>query len=274
MPPKISLVIPVYNREDYLGDAIATILSQTYKDFELLIWDDGSCDSSVAIAREYASGDRRIRIIEGQHQGQTLALKAAITLTTGQYLGWVDSDDLLELTALEETAIILDCFPEVGMVYTDHQIIDENNQLIGYGSSCQIPYSKERLVTDFMTFHFRLIRRSVYEQVGGINRLFNRAQDYDLCLRLSEVTEIYHLKQSLYYYRSHPDTVSNQQRVEQILWAVEASEQALQRRGLAEEYELDLQILGQCSLRRKRSQSTSPMSTEAIKFLELVQGDE
>jgi glycosyltransferase involved in cell wall biosynthesis len=103
MPPKISLVIPVYNRQEYLAPAIESVLAQSYPEFELLIWDDGSSDASVAIAQDYARPDRRLRLIEARHQGQAHALKAAIAQTTGQYLGWLDSDDLLERTTLEET---------------------------------------------------------------------------------------------------------------------------------------------------------------------------
>ncbi len=255
MTPPVSVIMPVYNREDYLGAAIESVLAQTYRNFELLIWDDGSSDHSLRIASYYANHDKRVRVVSAEHQGQTRALKAAIAQTTGHYLGWVDSDDLLELTALAETVSILDANPDVGLVYTDHQFIDADNVLRGYGVSCKIPYSKERLLTDFMVFHFRLMRRSVYDQVGGINEWFDRAQDYDLCLRLSEVTKIQHLPKPLYYYRVHSDNVSHQQRVEQIFWAQEAIEQAIQRRGLAERYELELRINANYYLREKKPSS-------------------
>jgi GT2 family glycosyltransferase len=119
------------------------------------------------------------------------------------------------------------------------------------GKRCRIPYSKERLLLDFITFHFRLMRRSVYEQVGGIDPTFECAQDYDLCLKLSEVTDVYHLPKVLYSYRTHQQSVSQQQRIEQILWTKTESEHAIVRRGMAEEYELDVQIIGQYQLRRK-----------------------
>ena len=95
------------------------------------------------------------------------------------------------------------------------------------------------------------MRRSVYEQVGGIDPTFECAQDYDLCLKLSEVTDVYHLPKVLYSYRTHQQSVSQQQRIEQILWTKTESEHAIVRRGMAEEYELDVQIIGQYQLRRK-----------------------
>lgn len=251
MTVPVSVIIPVYNRERYLNAAIETVLAQTYPNFELLIWDDGSEDNSLEIANYYAKKDDRVRVVAAPHQGQTRSLKQAIAQTTGNYFAWVDSDDILELTALEETVAILDARREVGLVYTDHQIIDKRNQIKGSGRTCTIPYSKERLLVDFMIFHLRLIRRDVYDLVGGLDEVFDRAQDYDLCLRLSEVTEIYHLPKSLYYYRIHSDCVSNQQRVEQILWSQEAIERAIQRRGMSDDYELEVQIVGKYFLRRK-----------------------
>jgi glycosyltransferase involved in cell wall biosynthesis len=248
----ISLIIPVYNRAAYLPAAIESILAQTYPDFELLLWDDGSTDNSVEIATRYAQRDKRIHVVAAAHQGQTRSLKRAIAQTTAPYVGWVDSDDLLTPTALEDTLAILNTHPQVGLVYTDYEVINEQGTNRGKGSRCQIPYSKERLLVDFMLFHFRLMRRSVYDQIGGIDATFDCAQDYDLCLKLSEVTEIYHLQKPLYLYRTHAQSVSQQQRVEQILWAKQAIENALHRRGMSDDYELNVQISAQYSVRRRQ----------------------
>lgn len=251
MNPTTSLVMTVYNRERYVGAAIESILAQTQGDFELLVWDDGSTDASVEIARRYENCDPRVRVIAASHRGQTLSLKAALSATNGAYLGWVDSDDLLSETAIAETTAILAARPEVGLVYTDYLVIDQHDQVEGYGKRCRIPYSKERLLIDFMTFHFRLMRREVYDLVGGIDESFERAQDYDLCLRLSEVTEVFHLQKPLYYYRQHAQSVSSLFQVEQILAAKEAISRALVRRGLSEQYELDVQITGKYTIRPK-----------------------
>lgn len=244
MVPKISIVMPVYNRDRYVGAAIESILNQTSTDFELLVWDDGSTDNSLIIARHYADRDPRVRVIAAKHHGIALALKSAIAATTGTYIGSVDSDDLLAPTALEETLTILDAHPEVGLVYTNYHVIDENGQDRGLGYRCHIPYSNDRLLIDFMTFHFRLLRRCVYEQVGGINPAFERAEDYDLCLRLAEVTTVHHLERSLYYHRRHAGNVTNRQ-LEMIYWAYKASSQALKRRGLNKHYKLTLNLKGQ-----------------------------
>ncbi|PSF29078.1 filamentous hemagglutinin [Aphanothece hegewaldii CCALA 016] len=239
----------VYNRERYLSAAIESVLAQTRRDFELLIWDDGSTDGSVEIARHYEKQDKRLKVIVAPHTGRGQALFHAIAQTTGQYLGIVDSDDLLAPTTLAETAHLLDQQPEIGMVYTDYLVIDEKGTVLGLGKRCKIPYSSMGLLVDFMTFHFRLIRREVYELVGGVNPEFRAAQDYDLCLRLSEVTKIAHLKKPLYYYRTHQNNISHLLQLEQIQFTEMAIKMALQRRGLSEQLVLEVEVQAQYRLR-------------------------
>lgn len=156
MKISVSIVITVYNRENYLAAAIKSVLAQTWSDLELLIWDDGSTDRSVEIASEYAQQDQRIRVIAAKHTGIAPAIHGAVAATTGDYIGWVDSDDILAPTALEQTISILNNHPKVGLVYTDYQLMDEQGNLHGIGQRCQIPYSKERLLVDFMIFHTSL----------------------------------------------------------------------------------------------------------------------
>lgn len=228
----------VYNREDYLAIAIDSIISQSYPHWELIIWDDGSTDSSSNVAKQYASQDLRIRFIQGQHAGATGALKAAMSLVTNPYYGCVDSDDILHSEALAKTVDILDRHPQVGMVYTDYEEIDEGGQYLRAGRRCNIPYSKERMLIDFMTFHFRLIRRLVYEEVGGIEREILYGEDYNLCLKISEVTEVYHLPESLYSYRLHALMVSYIYPSVQRDFAATAVRNALMRRGMSDRYSL------------------------------------
>jgi GT2 family glycosyltransferase len=124
------------------------------------------------------------------------------------------------------------------MVYTEHWEIDEGGLIRGVGKRSQIPYSQERLLIDFMTFHFRLMRREVYERVGGIDLDFPQAQDYDICLKISEVTDIYHLPCPLYHYRIHGDTISIAHKSQQRERSATAVRNALMRRGLDDRYQL------------------------------------
>ena len=238
----VSLVIPVYNRDKYLKATIDSILAQTHTNFELVIWDDGSTDDSLAIANEYARKDSRIKVFTADNTGQGAALVNAIASTKGKYLGTVDSDDLLHPEALFKTFEVLESDSSIGMVYTDHLVIDESGKAQGLGKRCSIPYSKERLLVDFMTFHFRLMRRDVYDAVGGIDANLGTAEDYDLCLRLSEVTKIEHLAEPLYYYRWHLDNISNTSQLEQVKCSTIAVNRALQRRGLSGKLRLSVKL--------------------------------
>lgn len=231
----ISIVMTTYNRQQFLGAAIASILSQTWRDFELVIWDDGSTDGSLEVIQNAVRGERRVQIVAAPHQGRVPALRNAIAQTSGIYLGWVDSDDVLAPTALEETIAVLQAHPEIGFVYTDHVLIDETDQSIGDGQGSQVAYSADELLFGMITFHFRLIRRSVFDQVGGIDASLLYAEDYDLCLRLSEVTDVYHLQRSLYYYRRHLQNMTVQEHQEINAASQEAIARALRRRGLMDQ---------------------------------------
>ena len=137
------------------------------------------------------------------------------------------------------------------MVYTNYLTMSLAGQPIGPGSRTKIPYSKDRLLIDFMTFHFRLMRREAFDRVGGMDPSFDSAEDYDLCLKLSEMTTIEHLPRPLYLYRVHKGSVSSEQRLRQIMSSKEAIARALVRRGLDTQYDIDVELVGRFSLKRK-----------------------
>ena len=91
-----SVVVPVYNVEKYLRECVESILRQTFDDFELILVDDGSKDSSGAICDEYAATDNRIKVIDKENEGQAIARNLGIKIAKGEYLGFVDSDDWVD----------------------------------------------------------------------------------------------------------------------------------------------------------------------------------
>lgn len=230
----IALIMTVYNREAYLAKAIKSVLAQTYTDFFFLICDDGSTDNSVDIAMTLSSTDNRVQLLQTSHQGVSKALKQAIALSNSKYIGVVDSDDWLHPKALELMIPIIETNPSVGVIYSDYMAVSENEKEIGISRSAKIPYSKERLLVDLMSHHFRIIRRSAYDEVGGIDPSFVCNYDYQICLKLSEVTNFQYFPHVLYYRRMHNDSISGSQREKQIQYSRIAIEQALKRRGLDE----------------------------------------
>ena len=241
--PRVSIVIPVYNRQSYLTFAVESVLRQTYTDWELIISDDGSTDGTLEMAHNFALHDSRIRVLTAEHKGVVHALIAGFGAATGEFIGQLDSDDLLEPQAVELTVKALDEDEACGMVYTNYIDIDKNGRKMRPGNRCFILYSPERMLIDFMTFHFRLIRKSVYNKIGGFNTQFNNLEDWDLCLRLSEVTTIKKINEYLYLYRYHPDSTKvTMNQLERINLCTEAITQALQRRGMTGTHKLSVEF--------------------------------
>jgi glycosyltransferase involved in cell wall biosynthesis len=235
---RTSLIATVYNRRQYLAEMLDSVLAQTDRDWELILWDDGSVDGSIEIAREYADRDDRIKFVAATHLGRILSLCGAHAIASGEFVGWIDSDDRLHPQAVELTAKALSSNPSVGMVYTQYRQIDSLGNDLGIGYRCQIPYSPQQLCVDFVLFHFRLLRREAFDRCGGIDRTIGGAEDYDLCLRLSEIADIAHLPRILYDYRKHPDTISVTQKAEQTHYSKIAVERAINRRGWHDRYRL------------------------------------
>lgn len=231
----ISVVMPVFNRENYLRQAIESILKQTYQDFELIVVDNGSTDNCLTIAQEYSYIDSRVKIIVQNQQGYSKALGLGYSLADDKsaYLCTVDSDDFISINCFESAKTFLDKYSNTSYIYSQYYDVDElgNNPVLG--SRCRINYDYKLLLFKFMTFHFRLIRKEAYQKVGGINQSLNCASDYDLCLKLSEVGEVKQLKEPLYYYRNHSSQMSVLYEVKQARDSMFAARQAMHRRALA-----------------------------------------
>lgn len=129
--------------------------------------------------------------------------------------------------------------------------------MVGPGKRCKTPYAKDRLLVEFMTFHFRLMRKDLFDQIGGVDESRRAAQDYDMCLKLSELTDIQHIDEPLYFYRVHPLTTSHANRFQQIEDARQAVEGALRRRGLDSEMELKVEITSNFKLVKRQPGATA-----------------
>jgi glycosyltransferase involved in cell wall biosynthesis len=208
--PNISIVTAFYNRAKFLPDCIESVLAQSFADFEYILWDDGSMDNGREVVERYATLDRRIKLCGALHQGRALSLRDAIEQTECEYLGWVDSDDILLPKALSLTKTVLDAKPEIDLVYTHQELISEEGLPLRLNRNNRLAYSSEKLLQAFMTTQFRLMRRSVFDVAGGINLLLPQAVCYDLILRISETAKIECLPEVLYRHRQHPGQQSHE----------------------------------------------------------------
>jgi glycosyltransferase involved in cell wall biosynthesis len=241
----ISLACTTYNRSHFLPIMINSLLNQTYKNWELHLVDDGSSDYTAKYLDFLENLDQRFKIYQISHRGRgaalAIALNYAIT-SCPKYLGWLDDDDWLDPQCLELCYKFLIDNKFYDMVYTHYYDVDSYGDFIGLGSRCNIPYSKDRLLLDFMTFHFRLFTLTSYLGVGGINHFYDNCQDYDFCLRFSENYKIGCLPEPLYYYRNHLDSISGQ-KINQVLFSFKAITEAMERRGLSQTHKLCIKPL-------------------------------
>ena len=239
----ISIITTFYNSEKYLRECIESVISQSYQDWELILWNDGSSDTSLTIANEFANTDERIIVVSNQeNKGRGYALKQAIVQSKGEFFGILDSDDILLPEALKVTFELLTNNSETGWLYTNYYDGDEQGNVLGLGRRCQIAYSPNNELETSCTFHFRLIRRSFYARSLGVDENLRVAVDYDLCLKLSEVGKPIHLRRALYKYRHHERQISQLFKLQQSEAFVDSSQAAIERRGLSDSHFLSYDL--------------------------------
>lgn len=123
----VSVIMPVYNGEKYLKQSIESVIQQTYKDWELIIVNDCSTDNSRNIMQSYADTDSRIRIVDnGSNLKLPRSLNAGFRESRGKYLTWTSDDNMYRSDALEELLYYLECNPEIGLVYSDMDVVDDS----------------------------------------------------------------------------------------------------------------------------------------------------
>lgn len=209
--PKISIVLPVYNREKLLPLAIESCLNQSFKDFELIIIDDCSKDNSALVAKEYAEQDSRIKVIVNEtNKKLPSSLNIAFKEARGQYFTWTSDDNLFHENALEEMSNVLDNSPDIGLVYTDYTLIDEQGKI---GARLYQESPEFLPIRDCVGACF-LYRADLAKQVGGYNENMQLVDDYEYWLRFGLVTKFAHIPESLYFYRVHEQSLTIERKVE------------------------------------------------------------
>jgi len=222
----------VYNGERFLKQAIQSILSQTYGDFEFIIIDDGSTDRTPEILRTLAHQDERIKIITNQtNLGLTKSLNKAISQAQGKFIARMDADDIAVPKRFERQIEYIETHPEVGIVGCAYEFIDESGAVIGEKHPPLTNKKIKRILIRFNPFlHSSVImRKSVLDQVSGYDKNYYKAQDYDLWLRAAKITELANLPEILMQKRFTKNMISFKTEREQIRFALKARQAALKR---------------------------------------------
>lgn len=208
--PLLSIVMPVYNPPlEFLNKAIQSVTGQVYENWELCIADDASTDPNVKLfLQNWAEREPRIRILFREENGHiSLATNSASLMARGEYLVFLDQDDEISPDALGEVAQYLAEHTQTDILYSDDDKIDQQGRR--YAPQFKPDWSPELLLSYMYFSHLLVIRRSLFEQVGGLRIGFEGSQDYDLALRASEVTgQIGHISKVLYHWRALPTSTA------------------------------------------------------------------
>jgi glycosyltransferase involved in cell wall biosynthesis len=239
--PKVSVVLPVYNAERYLAEAIESILAQTFTDFELLIGDDCSSDRSLDIMNQYAAQDQRIHALANPtNLGVSATRNRLQSKAQGEFIAVMDADDIALPDRLSQQVTFLDEHPEVVCVGGNHALIDAEGRLLTY---LALPPDNEAIQHSALAGHgsichpCAMIRRDILQQIGGYDESLRSALDLDLWLRLGEVGHLANLQTVVLYYRLHAHSISETRSTEQRQNARRVCERAWQRRGITGTFE-------------------------------------
>ena len=213
--PLISVIIPVYNAESYLGNSIDSIINQTYKKFELIIINDGSTDNSFEIVQSYK--DKRIISLQNEKNiGNYSSRNKGIKLAKGKYIAIMDGDDIAYPNRLENQLKYLETNNEVIALGTNFITIPDHTESDLFINSEEIKLS---LLKGFYSLlHPSLMIRANYLiKMGGYDESYKYASDYDLICRLVLEGKIENLSDRLMTYRNHSLQISNNNRRDQLL---------------------------------------------------------
>jgi len=199
--PLVSVIIPNYNHARFIGDAIQSVLDQTYKNFEVIVVDDGSTDNSREVISQF--GDK-LQCIYQKNAGLSAARNTGIKASEGSLIGVLDADDMYEPVFLETLVGELQANPDADGVYCGYQFVDERNNLLPQIENRPVP--SDELHTALLDGNFFVpesifLRRHVYDTVGLFDEALRACEDWDVWLRATKKFKIIHSHEILARHR-------------------------------------------------------------------------
>lgn len=239
MTASISVLLPLRSATPFLGPALASLQAQAFDGWRGVLCPVG--EAASALAARVAAADPRF-CVGPAGASEVTALALAADGIDSEYLCVLDPDDALAPAALAGLHATLAWRPDAGMAYSRHVLMDAGGRVLGPGPLCELPYSPEALLLDWMTGPLRLLRTAAYRRAGGYTDAHPDAIDYDLCLRLSEICAVVHVPQPLYLRRIHAAAPEVARWAEGIEARYAAFVAAVRRRGLDAHYDTALQV--------------------------------
>jgi GT2 family glycosyltransferase len=217
--PNVSVIIPTYNRAHLVDEAIDSVLAQTYRDHEIIVVDDGSTDDTQQVLQSY--GDA-IRLVTRRNGGSCAARNTGLEQAQGDYIAFLDSDDLFLPGKLELQLKGFDRFPSAGMIYSRSLRFEHGRGLddrllgtyVGHApGELQDIFEDMLLLKRAPLTHDTLVRRNCFTEVGGFDTQLRVATDHDMWLRVSARCQVAFVDAAVAAYRQHDSQMSNQSRL-------------------------------------------------------------
>ncbi len=234
-----SILVAHYNNFEYFRECYESLQQQTYKEFEIIVVDDGSSDESFKSLQQLVAGDERVKLFQNdENKGVGFTKKRCIELASGTFCGFVDPDDKLTAEAIEESVKAYE--DTTVATYSQLYLCDENlyPEKI-FPNTCKIKNSSQLFFNiNFQVAHFLTFRKSSYLQTKGIGAHYQVAEDQDLILKLYEQGDFKYIQMPLYYYRVHTQGLSHQTEklgIKQRNWHQVLSD-TLERRSITQLY--------------------------------------
>lgn len=213
--PKLSVIMPSYNSAKYLKEAISSVLEQSFSDFELIIIDDGSTDNTQDILKAF--DDKRLKLLRnGKNLGIVASLNHGLKLATGDYIIRFDSDDVMLAGRLEKQTKFLDNNPEMVVVGSWAETIDENGQGLG---AYDYPPQDDAAIRKYILKHnpfihsSTAIRRETLLKANGYRQAFIHIEDYELWTRLLRLGQGANLSERLIKYRLNQGGITKRKNI-------------------------------------------------------------
>jgi glycosyltransferase involved in cell wall biosynthesis len=231
-PPLVSIIMNCHNCGKYLAQSLDSVYKQTFKEYEIILWDNQSTDNSGEIASNYGEPLRYFR--GEQYLPLGAARNAAIEKATGKYIAFLDCDDIWLPEKLERQVELLESNQELGLVYSDSRVIDSHDKTLKktYFHSLK-PFQgnvfNELLVSNFIPILTVVVTREALDKVGLFDPKYIIAEDYDLWLRIAEYYPIGFIEQPLASYRLHGESASQRNMIRSYQEEVQIKEYWLDR---------------------------------------------
>ena len=204
--PVVSVILPTYNAESYIAEALGSLTGQTFQDFEVVIVDDGSNDNTIQIIESVEDID--IKLIQRNNQtGITSALNRGLREASGEYIARHDADDWSAPERFEKQVGALKPNQEVALLGTGAYLVDANGQKISQRRVVSNPSLDDLVQHNEFVHGSVMMRKAALESVGGYDEWFPTTEDYDLWLRLADEYEVRNIDEPLYYFRQHDDSL-------------------------------------------------------------------